>query len=614
MTFLTDPTISLILDGDLDLNGDNTDPSGLAFRIEALGDGADWGNPTAITRTVSSWLADGMATSVDGYGNRQQTLRIRIIAETPTALAAGEAELKNRSGRRTTLSWTPPGDGAAETVFEAWYVDPQGGFQGPTGDLEELLLTRYYTLHIEAKPFSRSANLVVVPTLTVVDASSDDFIATTVDNCTSTTGWTGSPNAPTVDSSTSDVAVAETITTILSSSLNHHHFFGAPQYTLTLTRTFDTAVDMSDTPFLIIKTGMPGITWTQTVTVDGHVLQLKSQGGHIRTYVMPSGVTSFTVLKVTAKFFTKDVMSPTLRVFGVVKSNGTGDVDTGKEVARTFWVAGSARTYGSIAVGHDTDGLGDVIVYTVPSSTAGYVPSMQRYQTAGPVVSADTDAVTGVKQAIDSSSLLADSDGVFPTFTIPASQLIEGQYGIAVRVKVTTADDYNFSLLASIEGQAVMAALKATVTFTDDDEGAYRLLWLGTMALPPNALPDESDLNVVMTLVTTLSVLADTDPVYLDDLWLFNLTDGAVSIVAAGDAQRVWLDSADADRLNPTVYLGSESDRSDAIGAGLSSSVTAFGTHSLLPGRMDMFTVTTGAANPTATVGMYPRWHTHAAE
>lgn len=615
---MTYPTgdIALVLDGDLDLNGDNTDPSGLVFRIEALGDGADWGNPQAITRTIEAWLTDGSTVVEDGADNRTLTLPVRVIASTSVALAAGEAALHHRCGRPTLLEWTPPWDDESPvtSVFRVWDASLAGvalGQQPGPGDLNERLLTRYYTLSLTAEPYARSEVQTLVSALESVPTSDDDYVFEQVDDCSSTTGWTGSPNA--VESGgTDDASVAVPFSTVDSSWVGGggQWWFGGAKYTVTATRAG--TVDMSDSPYLIVKAGMPGVTSVVSVVVDGTTLEQVSANGRTRTYVMPTGVTSFSSVVVKGEFFTKQQMSTYLRVYDVSRSSGSGTVATGKQTARTMWIDGSARSFGSVSVQHESDGLGDVVLYTVPSSPAGYVPAMQVYQTDGPTPTADTDAVSGVKQAIDLVSYGSDSP---PTFLIPAALLMEGTYGALLRVKVTTPEDYQFGVAASVADASgvtigTIYLASTVVTFADT---SYAMVWVGAMTLPPSAVPLESDLNVKVNVSAFLkSSAGDTDPVYLDELWLFNLTDGAVSVLSAGAAQRVWFDSPDDDRLYPAVFTGSEADRSDAVGAPLGS-VQSVGRHRLLPGLMDVFTVTTGAADATAAVSYYRRWHTHAA-
>jgi hypothetical protein len=493
-----------------------------------------------------------------------------------------------------------PEDTAVTSIFEAWVAT----LAGETDLLADQRYTRAYTLTLIAKPYTRSVDQVRFPAL-AKPAVGDDPIVTVLDDCTSTTGWTGSPNAPT----TSDGAVVETRTTFDSSRLGSGPFLGAPGYTMTLTRTFGSAVDMTDTPYLEVMAGMPGVDYTLNVYADNVRLTLVAQSERHRWYKAPA---SFTTVKVEGKFFTRKALTVPLRVYELVATDQAGPVaSTTREIARTVWVQGSARTYGSIDVGDPDTGLGDVLVWTGPSSSAGYTPAMRGYQTDGPTPTTDTGAVTGLKQAIDLSSV-GEAGDVFPIYTIPANQLVEGDYGVAIRVRVNTPDTYRFTITAGIEGltDAPTSTLQSTILFADDD---YAIVWLGLITLPPAALSRTSDTNVQVQILATLQAFEATDPVYLDEMWLLNLTDGSVSIVRAGARKRLWLDSPDDDRVNPTVWLGDAADKSDAFGADLATQVIALGRHALLPGYMDMLTVTTGADNADAGASYYRRWHTHAA-
>jgi hypothetical protein len=593
----------LVLDGDLNLTGDNTDPSGLAFRIDTLGPGTTWGNPEGITRMVSSWLADGSIVTHDRDDNRTLSIPVRVTAATSAALQAGEAALFHRCNRSTTLTWTPPWDTAAPiaSIFEVWSGALEGDLQSNGGDLNELHLTRFYTLTLTAKPYTRSQALVEFAALTKPATES----TVQIDNCAATTGWAGSPNAV----ATTGVAVTETVVTEVSSRLGGGRQAGGATYHLSLTRTG--SVDMTGFPYLRVTFSMPGISWDPKVHADGVLLTQVASSGRVRWFKAPA---SFTTLKVGGSFYTNRELTVVLSVWDVTQTNVAGVVNTVKELARTVWVEGSARTGGSIAVEHGTDGLGQTLVYTCPASPAGYVPAMSSYWTAGPSRAADTTAVSGQKTLVDHTSING-AGGVLPTFTIPGDQVMEADYGVMVRVKANTPADYAFQVIAYVDGHSlVVEEAEITPVISPADTG-YHLYWLGRMTLPPLAIPVTSSQNVVVTIqaYNPTSPFTATDPVYLDELWLFNLTDGALSIVAAGSSQRVWLDSADGERPNPTIWLGSDVDRGDAVAAPLLGTVKAMGSHELLPGYMDLFTVTTGADNADASVTYYPRWHTHAA-
>jgi hypothetical protein len=592
----------LTLDGDLDLNGSNTDPSGLVFRIDTLGAGTTWGNPEAITRMVSSWLTDGSIVTHEGDDNREIPIPVRVTAESSQALAAGEAALFHRCGRPTTLAWTPPWDDDAPvaTIFEAWNATLAGDLQANGGDLNELRLTRYYTLTLAAKPFARSSALVEFAALPKPGTPATE----TVDACTSTTGWVGSPNA----AATTGSAVTETITTTFSSRLGGGRIGGAATYHLSLTRTG--AVDMTGFPYLMVTFHLPGIAFTPKVYADGVLLTQVASSGRVRWYACPD---SFTELKVGGSFYELLAREVTLTVSDVSQTNVAGVVLTDRELARTVWVEGSARTSGSVAVEHESAGLGTVVVYTSPSSPAGYTPAMSGYWTAGPARTSDAAAVSGQKSLIDHTSVTAGG-GTQPTFTIPGSQVTEGDYGILARIKVATETDYLLQVDANTDGHDSASQLSLFPTISPGDT-SYHLYWFGRLTLPPLAIPASSETGVVVRVQAfdAASPLTATDDVFLDELWLFNLTDGALTIVDADDAQRVWLDSADGERSNPTIWVGDEADRTDATAANLTASVRSMGSHAFVPGYMDLFTVTTSAEDAAASVSYYPRWHTHAA-
>jgi hypothetical protein len=176
---------------DLLLLGENTDADGFTYTIKAMANGAAWGVPAAVDVEVQRWMTDGAVATTQGHNNRTITFQVVVSAATTLDLAMGEAALVRRASGPAQLRWTSPeGDGLAPTtVLEVWTWHLEHALDIDT----ELRLARGYTVTMTAKPWARSFDLSEVDALVTVASP----VITSIDPCTSLTGWTGSPNAPT---------------------------------------------------------------------------------------------------------------------------------------------------------------------------------------------------------------------------------------------------------------------------------------------------------------------------------------------------------------------------------------------------------------------------------
>jgi hypothetical protein len=81
------------------------------------------------------------------------------------------------------------------------------------------------------------------------------------------------------------------------------------------------------------------------------------------------------------------------------------------------------------------------------------------------------------------------------------------------------------------------------------------------------------------------------------------------------------IDSADVNRLQPTIWMGQNADLTDSVAASLTTKVKASGTsaaggqggHVLPAGDCLVYVATGGATSPAVWLTYYPRWFTHAA-
>jgi hypothetical protein len=106
----------------------------------------------------------------------------------------------------------------------------------------------------------------------------------------------------------------------------------------------------------------------------------------------------------------------------------------------------------------------------------------------------------------------------------------------------------------------------------------------------------------------SISPVSGVGTVTLDELWLLDVTHGAMTLVNCGGATRLWIDSPDASANNrPGLYVGTQDDRSDAAGLPL----VPFAQHLLDPDGMVLYSVTDGVAAAKVSASFYQRGHTH---
>lgn len=565
---------------DLSLLGTTTDALGRVFTIMAKADGASWGSAPPVDVAVQRWMTDGAVVSTQGYENREITFQVKISADTSVGLAAGEAALILQAQACTLLRWTSPeGALAPVTVFELWTVHLIHQFDPAS----EQRLTRYYTVTSAAKPWARSATLTSVPAV-----ASGAGAPTTVDACTSLTNWAGTPGAATLVSGGTAIACTGLSLTTTSSA--------------TLTRTAVTS--MTGTPYLLLDMSISGgssVRWT--AQVDGVTMSVAYRSGNLTYYNMPTGVTSFTALKVQALSDGSPgfPVSTILTINDVSKAATLPALGSLKQAARTMTVGGSVPTSGSIQVASPSATvLGTVLVYTSPLSAAGYTPALRTFRTAGNTVSTSSGAVSGSVEALVTSGVSA---GVI-TYITP--RLPEATYVVVARFNVAGAATTVNVSFASSGTNGISAALSLPSGFS----------WatIGAIALPDAQLAPEAAISSGLQFSGT-----GPTTVQLDELYLFDVTHGTLTMVnvgsTGGSPTRMWIDAPDVDpsRNRPAIYVGTAADRSNAIGAAMAT-VLSFGDHDLDPNGSNMFTVTDGVDNAVVTASFYHRWLTHAGD
>lgn len=587
-TYLTRNDAELWLD-DLCLTGETTTPGGDRFLLKAMADSATWGNPVPVTTSVQRWMTDGAVSSFTGWGNRNPSFKVFMYGRTSDDLAAAERELVKAARHARALKWIPP-EGtpdAATAVFDVQTC--QTDHQLAMDD--EQRLARCWQVTIEAWPWVRSDTLTVVDALTT-SVGTPDLVE--VDSCASTSGWTGSPGTATATGG----SIHETVVPPFQLT--------PTAYTASLTRAGSVS-GMLTTPYLMTDVTLAGSGFHgYTVTVDGVPLVAAAVLGSITYWHMPAGVDAFTSLVIAAKF-TAPAGSVAGRVLTVNDVSRTDTAQPGtstrKQLARSLAVGGSVPTAGSIKVASPSaTPLGNVLLYTRTADGSGYTPPMRQNRVAGGTVTTDATAVSGSRETF----VTGGTPGASIFYTVPGGLLPEASYVIVGRFLGSAVGTLTCSVLAGLNGVSGFGLASVTGSFKIAQANAWQLGIIGQIDLPQSRLPAESTLGTNIFF----GVLAGVGNVFLDELWLFDVTNGRLSIAGAPTSTRMWFDAPDADPVRnlPAIYIGNQDDRSDAA---MTFLISSLGQHLLDPDGATLFTVTDNVANAAVSASFYRRGHTH---
>lgn len=554
------------------------------FTIETTAEGTDWGDPEAITVAVKSLLQDGALASITGYDNRTVNLRLRITGDSYDGLAQAEellfAEVKKQ---RNALTWRAGQVDAIPSVFDV--IVSELGFD--YDDLDENLLTRSYRLSLTCAPFARSVELIDVPAVEELVEPAD---ATTVqiDACISTTNWTSTTSgSPTV-------APVGAILTYYSSP-------GTAQIAnVTLTRS--AAVSMGTSTYLTVEhNNPPAAVWRIDGVNVAPVQSVVISAGITRSYFARTA--SFTTLSVTSAVAASGQY---LLIYDISRTDGLFDFGTGRQKSFTLQVEGSARTQASLEV-YDTAAAASLgsntLVYTRPSGNS-LQPPLRRWLTSSATVTADAFFVSGAWNTLA---------GATPTiFDIPATMLTEGTYALMANLNATpgTVVSWSASLRDPAAPGNLYGPIQSGTTTVPGPGGQYPVFDLARLSLPPARVAPSSRYVARIQLSAPNGSFCN-----LDEAWLFNLDDGALSWVDTtndGDVVAgLRINSASLEHPRPEYQIARDPDVW-LQGRNADDRVKAWGIHTFEPGLMDVFTVTTGNTAAQVDLAYYPRWHTHA--
>lgn len=606
---MTTPELELVWDGgSLNLMGENDTAYG-PVTFAALSDGTDWGNPQSIRRGLFSALADGSASVTDRHDNRTVVVKLQLSAADSAALAGGEAPLHMLSTKqRAELRWTPPNDFAAPAVFVVVASDLAHDHSS-SWDLEEKRCRRYYTLTLTCLPFARSIDPVAIEALA-------PFVAapTTLDTCTSLTGWSDVYGGTTFALSGGGVeilgasAISDTVIATRSSKLTktiaRAKRYLAVEYELITGQLFNPASGP--------------VTYVVT-SVGGAIIAppLVGAEGKWAFYDVSNTLGSITEIRFAFKapIESPGVTKSLARILTIAESDAPA-LTAGRQSLRVIPTPGSARADGSLLIesrdattaGAGTS-LGKVIVYTGPQHDPRMSPTRANTPTA------DATALSGKQYT--------GTDHVFDRW---ARDFPPGSYTIWANVKRAAGSasvDWSINLRATNPQNLALVRDLGTITSPSSLVGTgYNLIPLGVMDLP--GMGDASASILGLRFFVTPSTA-----VSLDELLFFNRTLGSLTIAdttntvgvvesppgtytTTAGASRVWVDAPTLSSQG--AVIAGRGVRGGSLPMSLATELLSWeGSHLFTPDATYMYLGTTGALDPKSTGEFRPGWHTHPA-
>lgn len=579
--------------GELDLMGWNDSTHG-SFLIETLADGTEWGNPQTVRRALRRFMLDGSASVKEYDDNRTIPLKLRVKAADGNSLAGAEAALVQTDSRRCELVWQGSDYFSAPAVFVAVSTD----LTHTMDDLADLRSERFYTLTLDCQPHVLSNEWVEVPAV-----AQGTSTPTLVDACASTTGWTASG---------ATLAVAgSTITVTVDPPALGGGDWGVTSFTVTRTGAVDLTTEKYLSTLVLLRSGA-SLTSVEVQASSGAWETVPASGADAGARIHDAGaVTDPTVTAIRWTFtkppgdglpFLGGGTSGIWATFDTVSKQSTPRSTASKQATRTLTVPGSRRTPTSLHAESPTTDLGTVLLYTGPA----YDPSLSR---------------GGVSARTTTAGNVSGSRNVFVTgnteqFRILASEFTEGFHALWVRISPNDATTTGVLTTTVHLLDAANNVLKTGVSFTNDlawGSTAYVVSLLGGLDLPAWQLPEGSGAKIQITLQWDVTVglpVADR-AINLDELWAFNLAEGALTIAEVGARRDLWLDPATLAVDHPVTYAGT-GDRSDAIPLSLATELPSWpGTHVIEPPTTYLFGASTGAADMEISGYLRPAHHTH---
>ena len=551
--------------------------------------GSDFGAPQNVTEALPFLLQDGEIELSDRASNRTFAFTVILEGTDLAELADNEALLvaeteKPRAELTVSTSQTAP-----STVYDTFRAQVTLA----RSEDEEINGLRRYALTIKAFPFGRSVDEVVAEAPAPPPPGGPTTVV--INDGSSTIGWTGSMTV----SSDGDVVRID-YPEVLGWNTHWLQWDGA-------------AVDMTDTPYLQIEYSSFRQNPIVTVTADGTPLeyvgsQTASSGYTRAAYLCPDS--SISSIRITMSQNAQSFLyTGTVRVDQIQRTDTVETAGTARESQRTIAVDGSARTQGTLVVEHETDALGDVLLYVFEDDGSGYTPAMTDYRTSGGSETVDASLVSGAYDNLNTQLV----------FDAPASAVPQGRYLAVARVRSAVGTGATLTCTASTRINS--NDLGTTETWAASLLGVgtdWEIRALGSVMLPTQDLGTASSAEVRLTLVDAAP--GSEDAIEVDEVWLFNMSIGSLvqatcgtgTPAAGGPSNRLFILPPNLITPRPRILRGFAADQSDAFYPG-GDGVGAWGLMEFQPPQMAVFTVTTNAEDAAVSLRHYPRWHTHAA-
>lgn len=601
------PRHELDFDG-LDFTGRTTYGPGAGYRFRALAAEATLGNPVPIERELLSGLRDGSFVVTDGHGNREPVFQIQMIAPNSDLLAMAEGDLFPRLGRPVELGWKPPDGWGARTVYEVITSSMTHEFDGT----RERMLVRAYRVRIIAHPFGFSEDEVLD---VVSDAQPETPVSAVISNGTSATGWTSPYGAVTVASGRLQVPSSTPVE--VSSGTEYPVYYAEME----ATKDLDPDVDFTDTIYLSADVrfessnqyAYTSVPFIYSAEVDDTVLQLVSyetvpSSDYLRlTWLCTDADAERVTIKAKCRIYGAPAAG--LLIDNVERTNVPPSSSTsGRESLRTIVVSGSARTAASVAVEHETEGLGDTILYTSAQLANGYSPALLRW--IDPLLTSSAEDDTSV------SGARVTSTGSF-VFNIPATSLPRGTHLLMISARTTDAvvSPFDWEVVTRVGSEDIAGSTDSGtsedgVTWDGTPTGPWQTIALGITTLPPTDVPENSTAVVRLTLDS----IALPSQVEVGQVWSFYLgDDAAISQVDCGTGtpeigvshNRLFLESPNLrNQGRQRAFVGTQPDRADAFHA--TGRAAALDIHQFVPKVIQLYTITPGAPWPKITLRHRP--------
>lgn len=536
--------------------------------IAALGKDVDRGNPEAVVAKIASMLMDGDKAEVTRYGNQIVRYPIEISGDDLDVVAAGEALVMAEVNRgRNTATWTPPGP-AETNVHDVVYSTLEFHFD----DLSENRAVRYFTLVLECVPFARPLE----PTVVVAEPIPDEpAVWTTIDDCTSLTGWSGTSGPLSVVGGESikwvpDSPVMEMWSWAISARIKRSGL----------------AVPLLDGDYVIVDVAGSWDGMTYGFNDDGLAyapVAVESLG--VERNRLYFRVAHDTLTTVQFRVLIQNRPTGYVQVFDVSKADQLPFIGTLAQRSFTVEIGGTARTQADLVIEGDggIDLGNELVVYSAPVGTV-MEPALRKWLAASSTVTPDDSAVSGARTGFTTMSEF--------NFPVPAA----GTYLLMGRLRATAGSPTTTVSYALSNATTTYAA--PTDTETGQKLVSLTTSWeiheLGVVTLPTTRVANGTP------TVQYLSVWADSSAAVWDEFWLFNIDEKVGSLswwsdlhVSTQKPSRAVARSASLASPRPSWLVGQAGDPSFDVD--VSRRMRAPGVHEFRPGLMFVFVVSTHA-------------------